>query len=190
MEADWEIEIGGQAPVIEACWPGFVDLRFAPGRVVELPELRELSGLADSLVRLNAGDSPVWTSRCDVWPVTEIDPFELDAPPEFALIGLACYVDLLPKSDQQWPAPAIAARSCKALCVRLRNLPMRCCRVDLVIRRAYIAPDRPNLGITAYLTACGPTVEAANLQLQSALAVFADSISHAVSPAVNCSKLK
>ena len=26
MEADWELEIGGDAPVIEADWPGFVDL--------------------------------------------------------------------------------------------------------------------------------------------------------------------
>ena len=27
MEADWEVEVGGGAPVIEAFWPGFVDLR-------------------------------------------------------------------------------------------------------------------------------------------------------------------
>ncbi len=30
MEADWEFEVGGDAPVIEAHWPGFVDLRQNP----------------------------------------------------------------------------------------------------------------------------------------------------------------
>jgi hypothetical protein len=27
LEADWEFEVGGDAPVIDALWPGFVDLR-------------------------------------------------------------------------------------------------------------------------------------------------------------------
>ena len=27
MEADWEFEVGGEAPVIEASWEGFIDLR-------------------------------------------------------------------------------------------------------------------------------------------------------------------
>ena len=30
MEADWEFEVGGDAPVIEALWAGFVDLRSQP----------------------------------------------------------------------------------------------------------------------------------------------------------------
>jgi len=37
MEADWEFEVGPDtaglaAPVIDACWPGFVDLRHNPER--------------------------------------------------------------------------------------------------------------------------------------------------------------
>ena len=35
MEADWEFEVGGDAPVIDACWPGFVDLRRIPGAARE-----------------------------------------------------------------------------------------------------------------------------------------------------------
>ena len=35
MEADWEFEVGGDAPVIEARWPGFVDLRRNPERAME-----------------------------------------------------------------------------------------------------------------------------------------------------------
>ena len=36
MEADWEVEVGGGAPVIEALWPGFVDLRSNPERSGEI----------------------------------------------------------------------------------------------------------------------------------------------------------
>jgi hypothetical protein len=54
---------------------------------------------------------------------------------------------------------------------------LRCCRIDLVIRRAIRTPDlEDGIGITAYLAACGSTVEAARAQLETVLAVFADSI--------------
>src|SRR4051812_38986462 len=53
MEADWEFEIGGDAPVIEANWKGFVDLCAHPERVSELTECGELPALAEALVRLN-----------------------------------------------------------------------------------------------------------------------------------------
>ena len=38
MEADWEVEVGGGSPVIEALWPGFVDLRLYPERIGEIQE--------------------------------------------------------------------------------------------------------------------------------------------------------
>jgi len=68
MEADWEVEIGGGAPIIDACWDGLVHLQTAPERAAELPEAADLPRLAEALVRLNAPRSPVWTSKCDVWP--------------------------------------------------------------------------------------------------------------------------
>jgi hypothetical protein len=80
MEADWEIEIGEEAPIIDACWPGFVDLRAEPGQVSELPEVREFHSLGDALIRLNSADSLVWTAKCDVWQIADFDRFELDAP--------------------------------------------------------------------------------------------------------------
>src|SRR5208337_4431139 len=98
MEADWEFEVGGNAPVIETHWPGFVDLRQNPERARQLPEAAQLPGLAEVLAKLNAVDSPVWTSKCDVWPhlePDEFDPDELDAPPGCSY-AMGCYIDLLP----------------------------------------------------------------------------------------------
>jgi hypothetical protein len=173
LEADWEFEVGDDAPVIEAHWPGFVDLRADPGRVSELTEVRQLSGLADALVRLNSTNSPVWTSKTDVFDPGSMDPDELDATTEEAQHVIACYVDLLMRSDQQWTLPLTAERSCRALCARLREMQIRCCRVDLVVRRAHIHPDLKCLGATAYFTACGRSAPDATARLSECLAAFA-----------------
>jgi hypothetical protein len=191
MEADWEFEVGGSAPmdneeacetsiidapVIDALWPGFVDLRHNPECARQLAEAAELLGLAEALAMLNAAASPVWTSKCDVWPVVdfaEFDPDELDAPVECAAHAMGCYIDLLPKGDGQWGLPDETAAACKRVCSVLHAIPLRCCRVDLVIRRAFLAPDVVGLGITAYLTSCGRSPAEAAETLHNALAAFA-----------------
>jgi hypothetical protein len=53
MEADWEFEVGPDAaglaaPVIDALWPGFVDLRRAPELAWHLPEAAQLPALAEA----------------------------------------------------------------------------------------------------------------------------------------------
>ena len=178
MEADWEFEVGGNAPVIETHWPGFVDLRQNPERARQLPEAAQLPGLAEVLAKLNAVDSPVWTSKCDVWPhlePDEFDPDELDAPPGCAY-AMGCYIDLLHRNDQQWFVPDMAAAACKHACSLLRAVPLRCCRADLIIRRAFITPELMSLGITAYLTSCGESEGEATVALQAALAAFAGAL--------------
>ncbi len=191
MEADWELELGSDAPVIDAAWPGFVDLRVSPNRIAEIDETRQFPALSDTLLRLNARNSPVWTAKCDVWPVEDpIDPYEMDAEPADATHAVGCYIDLLPRSDQQWSVPEKAASSCRFLCERLRGLPLRCSRVDLIVRHAHIAPDVNDLGITAYVTACGPSEANARTQLAAALAAFLDTLVPAAPPAQAASPLQ
>lgn len=176
MEADWEFEVGGKAPVIEALWAGFVDLRQYPKRARELPEALGFPALAAALVALNGPGSPVWTSKCDTWMIVEperVDPGELDAEPASAAHAVSCYIDLLPRKDRQWSPPNQTEAWCKELCARLRLLPLRCCRADLVIRRAVIGSDLNRLGITAYLTACGESPAEAHRALDATLAAFA-----------------
>jgi len=200
MECDWEVEIGGDAPVIDACWDGFVDLRFDPESARELPEAADLPGLAEALIRLNGLHSPVRTSKCDVWPVfdSDLDADELDAPADEATQGWACYIDLLPQieaasieanrieaagievSSRARTSTNSAVRWCKVSCERLRAVPLTHCRVDLIVRQAVTAPEDtmvPDHGITAYLTACGGSSESANAILSRALKAFAHTIS-------------
>jgi hypothetical protein len=177
MEADWEFEVGGDAPVIEARWPGLIDLQRTPERAWDLPEAAQLPALAEALVTLNSAPSSVWTSKCDFWEHLEpdaFDPGELDAPSGCFAHAMGCYIDLLPKRDQAWPLPGMAADRCRKVCSLLHEIPLRCCRVDLVIRRAYITADLTDLGITAYLTSCGASPAEAVRTLQAVLAAFAD----------------
>ena len=213
LEADWEFEVGGNAPIIDALWPGFVDLRWAPhsepdhdSLVLTLPETAQLPSLAATLKKLNAEHSPVWTSKCDFWPALqagEFDADELDAPAGSFAHAVGCYIDLLPRidkqpqsdpqprADRQWKCPDAIASSCRDLCIRLHSIPLRCCRVDLIVRRAQIAPGQSDMGqldmgqldlgqlemgMTAYITACGPTPPEAVLTLEAALAAFADAV--------------
>ncbi len=178
MEADWEVEIGPAAPVMDAHWPGFVDLRHTPESARELPEVVWLRGLDDALVRLNGPQSPVWTAKCDVWPLNagEFNTDEMEASLASAAFGQGCYIDLLPRNEQQWSVPATAVSWGKDICSLLRAIPLSCCRVDLIVRSTALSPDQMDIGITAYLTSCGPTAEDANQVLQAALNGFVDAL--------------
>ena len=180
MEADWEFEVGGGAPVIEARWPGFVDLRSAPERARELVEAIQLPGLAAALQLLNGESSPFWTSKCDFWPeldAHEFDPDELNAANGDTGHAMSCFIDLLAKEEGAWSQAADVEAECIRLCARLSAVPIGCCRVDLVIRSAYIASESLDLGITAYITACGSSAPEARVALQAALSAFAHAIS-------------
>jgi len=176
MEADWEVEVGGDAPVIDAHSAGFVDLRSEPELAWRLAEAGMLPGLAEALIRLNGEVSPVWTAKCDVWTVEDFESFdldELDALAESGAYGVACYIDLLPRDGERWGDAAAAVRDCKEICARLRGGSLRGCRVDLVVRETLAGSE---LGITAYLTACGGTEEEAKRVLGAAVGEFAGAV--------------
>ena len=176
MEADWEFEIGGGAPVIEAWWPGYVDLRRSPASVVTIPEAVELSALGDVLIRLNAAYSPVWTSKCGVWTNDDAEQFdadEFDAPPGGTAYTQGCYIDLLPRAVEQWPSADAIAAICKSWSAGLHEVPLRSCRADLIIRQAFTPPERRHLAVTAYLTGSGSTPGEALAALEPVLPSFA-----------------
>jgi hypothetical protein len=133
----------------------------------------------------------VWTAKCDVWLLdAPVDPYELDTEPEDSAHAVACYIDLLPRNDQQWDVPESAATACKEIVTRLRAAPLRSCRADLVVRQARIAPEAYSLSITAYITACATDETEACVRLGAAVAAVADTLVPVVSPAANRSPLQ
>src|SRR5271163_2676991 len=112
MEADWEVEIGPGAPVIDAEWSGFIDLRRTPGRIGEIAEVQQFPALAEVLLRLNGPHSDldaitstavwgssIWTSKCDFWTLEQCDPYEMDATFKESIVGFGCYIDVLSRDE-------------------------------------------------------------------------------------------
>ena len=125
--------------MIDACWAGFVDLRRSPS-VAHLPESRNLlPGLADALVRLIARARRSGPSKCDVWPADGVRPDEMDASRR-RQVAMACYIDLLPRNDQQWPCLG-SVRPVRATCRGFDAVSARCpARADLILcARAFAA---------------------------------------------------
>lgn len=171
--------MGGDAPVIDALWPGFVDLRAEPERAHELTETSQFSALARTLEKLNGQDSEVWTCKCDFWPALEPGEFdgdELDAPSGQCTHGAAAYIDLLPKKSDAWSNPHLVEAAARRLCARLAGVPLNRSRADLVLRRAVFALDGADFGITAYLTGCGANPVDAMRALESATVVFGNAL--------------
>lgn len=184
MEADWEIEIAPEAPVIDASWEGCIDLKLAPERIDEIEEARRFPGLADILLRLNKNGSPVWTAKCDIWradPKSDLwDRDEMEATPAELAAGVACYIDILPTDPQLFEELKAIEAWARATVSHMRQSASRCSRVDLVIRRAFHA-EKPGFGVTAYALACGRDENASEKALTAAL--------HALVAAINANSI-
>jgi hypothetical protein len=171
VEADWDVEVGSGAPVIDALWEGFVDLRLAPERISEIEEAQGFLPLQRALLALNLAGSAIWTAKCDLWALQDFDPSEMEAPEPEAGLGLGCYIDLLPRSGRVFSSIAQAEEWVRKLVAELKQVNARCCRVDLVIRQA-ISGQIEGFGVTAYITACGADAEGAKIFLGVALEGF------------------
>jgi hypothetical protein len=179
MEADWEVEIGGGAPVIEAEWAGLIDLRGDPERMVEIAEVAAFPPLGTLLLALNDARSPLWTSKCDVWE------------PEPA--ALASYIDMLPREGKVFAQWQLAEAFCREYVARLVKIatPGQSlgCSIDLIIRQA-VAGEADGFGITAYLSAKAACRADAEVALAAVMAAFADALPCTLAPATAGSKLQ
>ena len=179
MEVDWEVEIGGGAPVIDACWPGFIDLRAHPDRVHEISEVSAFPPLATLLLTLNAINSPFWTSKCDLW---EPEPTQL-----------AAYIDLLPRERRVFDHWQQAEAFCRDFVARLAPIALPDlspeCSINLVIRQA-VADEAEGFAITAYLSTRAVGQNDAAAALATVMAVFADALPPALPPVIAGSKLQ
>jgi hypothetical protein len=178
MEADWEIEIGPHAPVIDVDWADRIDLVREPHRVLGLPEVKLLPLLAPSLIQFNAKGAGWSTSKCDVWDVEQFDRDELNAPLE-AAVAMACYIDIVP-DERERVSLERTVDLCRRLCTRLHEVRITCCRVDFVIRRAVRACPADaadaSVAITVYVTACGKTRPAVETILGESAVALADAV--------------
>ena len=170
MEADWAAEIGPDLPVIEADWPGCIDLRSNPDALQQVSEAADDPALRQALLQLNAPASPLRTTKCDLWTLApgEIDPLEFDCDPDAERLGIASYIDVIaldPTLFVSFERQESWAQSAAKALRRAHPIPGR---VDLVVRAARAA-DRNGFGITLYVAGCGPDAASAQASWANAL---------------------
>lgn len=113
MRAEWSAECTADDPVLVVPWSDdggpahFIDLRADPYDLHLIPEAEQHPPLIQALRALNAGRSPVYTAKCDAWPLDADElanlSLNLDVDPQPIGYGFASYIDIL------WRDRAVAA---------------------------------------------------------------------------------
>lgn len=190
MEADWAAEIGPRLDHIDPAWAGFIDLRTCPDAAEQVPETAASAELRDALALLNAPDSPVFTSKCDVWTLAsdELDPWEYDFPPGEPRTGLAVYIDLIARDPEVFLSFERHEYWVRNTALRLRALPITGGRADLVIRAA-LDGEHAGFGVTLYAAGCGCDASAAKSAWEAILratvaATMSEATSHRASSSI------
>src|SRR5579871_6717377 len=86
MQADWSVECGTDDPAVVVPWSDpaggavFFDLVSDPDAIDFIPEAEAHPPLMQALRALNAARSPVFTAKCDAWPLAadELAQLRLD----------------------------------------------------------------------------------------------------------------
>jgi hypothetical protein len=108
MLSEWSVECSVDDPVLVVPWSDasdplgnrrFVDLRENPYDLDHLAEAEQYPPLMHALRALNAARSPVFTAKCDAWPLDaeELDTLrlDLDISADDTPVGFASYIDIL-----------------------------------------------------------------------------------------------
>lgn len=191
MLADWSAECSPEDPVLVVPWSDpsdphcrFVDLREEPYELDSLPEAERFPALRNALRSLNAPRSPVFTAKCDSWPVTDPDDLarlhaELGVCPEFdqaldpglAAAAHSSYIDLLWRDRSLFASRHQHEHLADRLTRRAAPLPLPFALLECTIRPALLDLTTPQEGfaLTFYVHALGADPEHAEANWSRAL---------------------
>jgi hypothetical protein len=139
MQADFSVELGGEAPALEIPWSSndpcvrYYDLKKHPELVQEIPEAAAHPELGAFLSRINAAEFPLATAKCDAWSSSEVAPEE----EIFGDRKFVSYVDLIFVDESERCSFAKHEAFAKELCLLLSQAPEIAATVELVIRHCY-----------------------------------------------------
>lgn len=185
MLLDWSAECAADDPVLVVPWsdPGdsarrFIDLRENPYDLDEVTEAVERPALMHALRALNAPRSPVFTAKCDAWPLGTEElahvQFSLDHSAAEIPVGFASYIDLLWRERSIF----VSVHRQEQLLDRLARLaePLHhpYALAECVMRPALVDFDGPQEGfaISLYVKALGHNEQAADENWAAALAAI------------------
>jgi hypothetical protein len=185
MLAEWSAECSADDPVLVVPWKdpdgaaAFVDLRANPYDFDAIPEAEHHPPLMQALRALNATRSPVFTAKCDAWPLNadecehlqlnlDTDPAEAPAGPYF---GFASYIDLVARERSLFTSFHQHEQMLRRLTRLAAPLDHPCATLDCIIRPALIDLEGPQQGyaFSLYIKGLGADPHAASDTWASAL---------------------
>ena len=168
MLSEWSAECGAEDPVLVVPWSSpdgvlhWVDLRHNPDALDAIAEADEYPALLASLRALNGTRSPVYTAKCDAWPMDadELENLRADLmlDPEVAQAGFISYTDLLWRERSVF----ISRPRMEGMLYRIdrmaSELPHSLAKLECVLRPAVADLDGTNaegFAVTVYVKAAG-----------------------------------
>jgi hypothetical protein len=169
MLLTWSVECGAEDPVIVVPWADpddpagarFVDLRENPYELDQIAEAEQHPPLTQALRALNAMRSPVFTSKCDAWPMDagelEAAHHELDPLPAETPNGFMSYIDLIWRERTPFVSFHLQEQLLHRLARLLEPLDHPYAFVDCVLRPALVdlTVAQEGFAVTLYVKALG-----------------------------------
>jgi hypothetical protein len=184
MLSEWSVECSADDPVLVVPWSDpadpsgnrrFVDLRENPYDLDHLPEAEHYPPLMHALRALNAARSPVFTAKCDAWPLEgeELDALRLnlDVLVDDTAAGFGSYIDILWRERSLFTSFHQQEQLLHRLTRRAATLDHSAAMLDCVLRPALIDLTGPQEGfaVSLYVKALGHDPHSAEENWASAL---------------------
>jgi hypothetical protein len=184
MLSEWSVECSADDPVLVVPWSDpsdstgnrrFVDLRENPYDLDHLPEAEQFPPLMHALRALNAARSPVFTAKCDAWPLDaeelEALRMNLDVSEDEAPAGLGSYIDLLWRERSHFVSFHLQEQMLHRLTRHAATLEHPYAMLDCVLRPAVVDLIGPQEGfaVSLYVKAAGHNSQAAEQNWAAAL---------------------
>jgi len=182
MLAEWSVECSAEDPILVVPWKdpdgkaGFVDLRANPRDFDAVVEAEQHPPLMQALRAPNASRSPVFTAKCDAWPLNREElqhlHLSLDLHPSDTPAGFASYIDLIWRERSLFHSFHRQEQMLRRLTRLAAPLPRPAAMLDCVLRPALLDLEGPCEGyaLSLYVKALGPSPQAAWKEWAAALA--------------------
>jgi hypothetical protein len=184
MLSEWSVECSADDPVLVVPWSDasdlagnrrFIDLRENPYDLDHLVEAEQHPPLMHALRALNAARSPVFTAKCDAWPLDaeelEMLRLDLDVLAEEAPAGFGSYIDLLWRERSVFASFHQQEQLMHRLTRHSTSLDHAYAMLDCVIRPALVDLTGPQEGfaVSLYVKSLGHDVQTAEENWAAAL---------------------
>ena len=170
MFSDWSVACAAEDPVLVVPWndpageaggTGFVDLRANPYDLDQIPEADQHPPLMQALRALNATRSPVFTAKCDAWPLGAEElaalHFDLETSDVDSPAGFASYIDVVWRDRTIFTSFHQHEQRLHRLARHAASLDQPSAELDCILRPALIDLEGPQEGfaLSVYVKALG-----------------------------------